>query len=213
MDWREVAEISITVVPLTLYFGFLGLVNIRRRPTVVSGRRDFLVVVAAFLPLLYRPMRMVLSLGDVFWQSAVIGVVGVILWLLLPREFTSWVVYSVSEADITRSIESILRRMPVRYSHVGNRFICEPPNGSLVISSMPLLRNVAVYLEGTKNTSFFARLGEHLQRDLSQVESQPSLSGHCFLAVAVTLLATPLVWMFVKHDGLYALLKRWLSAG
>ena len=207
----QAAEMTAIIVPLALYFGFLGLVNIRRRPTVVSGRLDFVVVIIAFLPLLYRPLSMVIGLGGVAWQASIFLAVAVILWLLLPREFTSWVVYSVSREDVTQCLELILHRLKISHVRRENRIDCQPPYGSLVISNMPLLRNVTVYVEGSRETAFFERLGEELQRDLGKVASQPSLSGHCFLAVAATLLLTPLVVM--AHEPVLAFLRRWLAAG
>lgn len=213
MAMREAAEAMAVILPLVLYFGFLGLVNIRRRPTVVSGRLDFVVVILAFLPLLYHPVRMVVSFGGPAWKGAVFAAVALVLWLLLPREFTSWVIYSISEATLTRRLEGILRREGVAFVRRGNRIECEPPAGTLVISNMPMLHNVTIYLQDGRETAFFERLGEALQEELSAVESRPSLSGHCFLAVAVTLLFAPLVYMIASPNGLYAWLRGWLSAG
>ena len=212
MDLRQAGEVTAIIIPLALYFGFLGLVNIRRRPTVISGRLDFLVVILAFLPLLYHPVRMVMHLGNLWWQAAVIGAVAIILWLLLPREFTSWVVYSVSESDLARAIEHVLRRMKVPFTRRGNRIECEPPNGALVISNMPILRNVTIYLEHGGDPAFFAQVGRELTSDLSRLESRPSLSGHCFIAVAVSLLITPLLMIAHSHD-LLARLRHWLGVG
>jgi len=212
MDWPTTAELTIVVVPLALYFGFLGLMNIRRRPTVIRGRFDFLLVIIAFLPLLYKPVMMVLWLGGFAWRASVLTGIGIVLWALLPREFTSWVVYSVSGADVTRSLEHILWRMQIPYTRRDNRFQCAPPNGTLVISNMSALRNVTIYLESTRETAFFARLGPELRRELNRVESKPSLSGHCFLAVAATLFLTPVIWVLV-NPPVYAMLRRWLSAG
>ncbi len=209
----EIAGAALTLVPLAVYFGFLGAVNIRRRPTVIGGRTDFLVVIFAFLPLLYRPMLLILSLGNWIWQGTVILAVALVLWMLLPREFTSWVVYSVSEEDVARSLERILWRMHVPYTRRDNRIQCEPPYGTLLISNMPLLRNVTVYLEGRRDARFFAQVGRELREELGRIESQPSLGGHCFLAIAVTLLLTPLVFTLVNSHSVMAWIWRWLSAG
>ena len=213
MDWRTTAEVLVIVVPLGLYFGFLGLVNIRRRPTVIGGRLDFLVVIVAFLPLLFRPVRLVLSLGGVAWQASILGGIGIVLWLLLPREFTSWVIYSVSEAEATRGLERILWRMRVPYTRRENRFQLDPLGGTLIISNMPLLRNVTVYLESTGETAFFERLGRELREELSRAEGRPSLSGHCFLAASASLFLAPLIWVLFDAPNIYAMLMRWLSAG
>jgi hypothetical protein len=209
---RQAGELTFTIVPLAAYFGFLGWVNIRRQPTVVNGRHDFIVVILAFLPLLYRPVRMAMALGQVYWQISVLGAVGVTLWLLLPREFTSWVVYSVSAKQLTQTLELALHRMRVPFARRGNRIECEAPHVSLVINDMPLLRNVTVHFQGERDRAFFDRVGQEVKKDLSQTESQPSLSGHCFLVVAAMLLLTPLLLIAHNHDVI-AHLMRWLRLG
>ena len=213
MDWRTTTEVIFIVVPLGLYFAFLGLVNLRRRPTVIGGRLDFLLVIVAFMPLLYRPVRMLLSLGNFAWQAFVLGGIVLVLVRLLPREFTSWVIYNVSEAEVRRSLERILWRMHAPYTRRENRFLFPPPRGTLVINNMPLFRNVTVYLESARDTSLFERLGRELQEDLQRSESPPGLSGHCFLAASATLLIAPFAWMLLQGSNIYAMLIRWLSAG
>jgi len=184
--WARVATV---VVPVAIYFLVLGLLNSRRHPQLLTGRRDFALLIAALSPLFALPA---LSLIGVSLPS-VVGVVAAVAAgiLLLAPKGGSWVVYNIPPDQARRAIDSALDQAGMPHSPAGRGFRLHGGNGFVQVSDFPLLRNVSIRLRGA-DEQLARRFEERLGRIVAGLEAETSPMAVALLLVATAMLVAPL---------------------
>lgn len=206
-----VSQFLVNLVPPAAYFLILGLINSASHPVVVSGRRDFAVLMLVFLPLIVWPLPflfgLLVGLGWWSWLVAAGGVIlaGLGLRRLLPGRWQSWVIYNTSETQCRNILQAVLRDM--RQDCLGDEttggMIIPAANVRIAFGSFPLLRNVSLQVEavnGEVREEMLAEIIGRLRCRLSELALLPSTGGVCLLLLGVVLLVLPLC-MMSRHVG------------
>jgi len=176
------------VLPVALYFLLLGLLNSRRRPQLLTGRRDFILLTAALSPLVLMPVAEMLGLSLLHvGLSAIALLAGVAL--LAPRG-RSWVIYNLPPGQIRGILSRSLDSSGLSSKPAGSAFALDA-GGLLRISHFPLLRNVTLRLDGASPETA-ARVEEALTASLGRCRAETSPMAVALLLVATAMMLAPL---------------------
>ncbi len=182
-------RVAAVLIPVALYFLALGLLNSRRHPQLLPGRRDFALLLLALGPLLLLPM---LSLH---WSvPATVGLaaaVAAVLWLLAPRPGT-WVLYNLTPAEADRAVDRALDAAGLDARRDGRRWRLPDSGAALEVRDFHLLRNVTVRMTGG-DAELHRRFENALAARLARVEAETTPTAMALLLVAAAMLVAPLV--------------------
>ncbi|HOD81414.1 MAG: hypothetical protein BWX88_02731 [Planctomycetes bacterium ADurb.Bin126] len=181
-------RIATVVLPVAVYFFILGLLNSRKTPQLLTGRRDFVLMIAALSPLLLLPLVEALRPWPLAAALALAGAVGAVA-LLAPRG-QNWVVYNLPADQARQIIARSLEQLGVDYQRQGASFRLDG-SARLRVSGFPMLRNVSLYLEGGRD-DLGKRLEDQLTRTLATVPAETTPMGVSLLLVATAMLVAPL---------------------
>lgn len=135
------------LMPLGMYFLLLGLLNSRRHPQLLSGRRDFTLLMAAFSPMLILPALSALSLS--WWSGlAVMGAVVALTAIGAPRS-GRWVIYNLPADEARQVIRRALEAEGLAFEEGPGGFLAGEGRLGIQISAFGLLRNVSIRLSGS----------------------------------------------------------------
>ncbi|MFA6134658.1 MAG: hypothetical protein WC869_11650 [Phycisphaerae bacterium] len=189
----EISMRIVTVmVPVAVYFLILGLLNSRRRPQILSARRDFAILLTALSPLVFLPAWALLGVSWPVMLAVPLVLVAAIAMLAPPAR--SWVVYMLSAREAREVVSCVLRRLNQDFSPQGDGFVIPSLGARVELSGFSLLRNVTIRLHGGDQAlarSFRQALGTHLRT----VETEPSAMAISLLLVSTAMLAAPLALM------------------
>jgi len=195
-------RIATVMVPVALYFLIVGLLNSRRRPQLLTGRRDFALLVVALSPLFALPA---LSYFGVTLRTVAVaaGCVAAVVWLLAPRGKT-WVIYNLLPSEAAEIAAHVLRDAGVHFTPTRHGFEI-PAGGSVELSAFRMLRNVTVRLRGGDET-LARRFEAGLEREVSAVRVETAPMAVAMLLVAVAMMVTPLTLVAHRADEIVRLL-------
>lgn len=202
-------QVALVVVPAAVYFLLLGMLNSRPSPQLLSGRTDFFILNAAFFPLVCVPVLN--AFGAAPWT--VLGAVALLLGaarLLGPARQGNWVVYNISLPEALRVAERALREMDEPFSRQGRRLALGNRPVTLSFSSVPLLRNVSISVQGHGGDGFCADFQARIGGQLSAVRAPVSAMATAFLLIATALLAAPLGVLANRMPEMVRLITDWV---
>lgn len=186
------------IVPIAVYFLFLGLVNSHARPYLVSSRTDFIALTCVLAPLLIAPIP-TLAASGLLWLLAIgAGVLAWVFFAMLPAADAGWVIYNISASRGRAVVDACLRELGWFGTWDDNAWHGDA--GRLYVTALPVLRNVSVHLEfaGAQAPRRTADLARAIEARLGRVEQLPSTTGACMVILGIGLLALP-VWMMGRH--------------
>jgi asparagine N-glycosylation enzyme membrane subunit Stt3 len=158
-------RIATVVVPVALYFLILGLLNSRRRPQLLRGRRDFALLIVALSPLFVLPV--------LHWSGG------------------SWVIYNVTPSQAVRAVGDALRAAGLDSSGRDGAFDLTGRAATVQVSPFPLLRNVSIRMTGTDRRAS-GRFEAALARQLGGISAETTPMAMALLLVAAAMLVAPL---------------------
>jgi len=180
-------RITTVVVPSAVYFLIIGLLNSRRRPQLLTGRRDFALLMAAICP------AFLLSLGSLAGSApAMIALVagGAVAVLFLAPKTPTWVIYNISHQAGCSAACRALRDIGID-ARPGARGIEVVDSGVFVeVGGFSLLRNVSIRLRGA-DRAFSRRFGAALAQVLSEMPVPTTPMASSFLMIATAMLVAP----------------------
>ena len=192
--------LAIACVPLALYLVWLGVLNLRCRPTVVSGALDAaalafgvtgLVVIG---PLnLFLPDAATRRFGPFVWLL-VLGfyLLSVILYLLVARP--RLVVFNIRPENLRPVLDEMVRRLDSQAQIAGDAIHLPQLAVQLHLDVAPTMRNVTLVATGDlQSQSGWARLERELAKDLRKVEMLRNPRGFTLLTLGVVLAGWPLL--------------------
>lgn len=187
--------IAAVVVPVSLYFLVLGLLNTRHRPQLLRARRDFAMLIVALSPLLVCPL--LTWMGHSLAALAVAAAVAVAAMLALRPPRASWVVYNITPAEAFDAVARSLERGGLSFERDQGDRIFRLPHGSVELSSFPLLRNVSIRMTGCDDRAveLFERA---LAGRIELLSAQTTPMAMALLLVATAMLVAPLVMVAPK---------------
>ena len=181
-------RIAAVTAPVAIYFLVLGLLNSRRTPQVLTGRQDFILMIAALLPAILLPGLewAGLSLG---WSVGVTAVLVAAIALVAPRG-PNWVVYNLPLDQARDAVAETLRAMDLSFTRTEEGFSIDQPAAKVRLGGFALLRNVSIRLEGDHDLA--RRFETQFARTLGASSAQTTPMAMALLLVATGMLVTPL---------------------
>ncbi|MBI5726019.1 MAG: hypothetical protein HZA50_18815 [Planctomycetes bacterium] len=199
----ECLRVAALVGPVAVYFLIVGLLNSRQRPQLISGRRDFAIMLVAVSPLFLSPIIQVLGLS--FWSLlAGLSLVFCGIWLFAPRGH-SWVIYNLPADEAGRLIKGAMARLGIDCG--ASQFSASGGAGglSVKVSSFPVLRNMSVKLTGCDNRTAM-RFQAELSRRLAATPSEATATAMVMLLLATAMLIVPLTMVVQQVPDIVRLL-------
>lgn len=184
-------QVALVAVPAALYFLLLGLLNSQRAPQLLAGRRDFILLVAAFLPILAVPVLNYVGASTVT-VILVVACVLVAAILAAPAKGGSWVIYNIQAPEALRACERALRSMNLPFARHGRRLRLEGLDAELRLSAMPLLRNVSISVSGKDSGKVGTDFEPLLTQHLGSVRGEVTPMAMAFVLIATVMLVAPL---------------------
>ena len=182
-------HIATVVVPVAVYFLILGLLNTRRRPQLLTGRRDFALLVVALAPIFVLPALNYVGVSLVSVSLALGAVVAVIRVLAPPRG--TWVIYNIPLAEARAAVESALAGMDLEIVPIERGWQIENPRAKVELGGFSLLQNVSVRIRGG-DEQLTRRFERRLSGAISCVQCEPRPVAVMMLLVATGMLVAPL---------------------
>ena len=188
MSMRIVAMVA----PVAVYFLILGLLNSRRHPQLLTGRKDFTLLVTALGPVVFLP-----AMGVFGYSMPVLVAVAAVLVasvVLLAPPGRSWVVYNLSGDSAADVLSGALRNMGLEFTRRGERFLLTAPAAEIELNGFSLLRNVTIRMCGgdDKLAGAFQRT---LAARLGTIQAKPNAMAVSLLLVSTAMLTAPLALM------------------
>jgi len=188
-------QIAAAIGPVALYFLVLGLLNTRRRPQLVRGRVDFILLLAALCPLVICPLAAWTGWSSVAIAAAAAAALAAV-WMLSPSR-ESWVIYNITGAEALDAVANALDQAGLDHARRPDMQSFTVPGGEISLSSFPLLRNVSIRMAGCDARS--AQLFEQaLAGNVSRLGAQTTPMAMAMLLVATAMLVAPLVMVAPK---------------
>ncbi len=184
-------QVAAVVAPVAIYFLLLGLLNSQPNPQMLNARSDFILLNAAFAPVLCVPVLN--YFGTPFWAAPVaIVMMLVVSAALAPRRTSNWVVYNITLPAAFRAAERALMTMGESFDRRDRRILLRGKDLALKFSAMPLLRNVSISVEGDDTTDFGKKFESLLAAQLTGIPAVATPMAVTFLLIATAMLITPL---------------------
>jgi len=199
------SEVLIAVAPLAMYLVLLGLLNLRKRPHVLTGSREIMLVGLALSGLvaigpmqLFFPMNAANEFGTYVWVLLFIFyILLLLLWVLISRP--RLIVYNVASPQLRAVLSDVAMKLDSEARWAGDCLALPQLNVQLHLESFGFMRNVCLVSTGAEPSfTNWRRLEELLRGALKQVEVSRSPRGYTFLVVGL-LFATGLLFNVVKH--------------
>jgi hypothetical protein len=192
-------RLAIAMLPLAAYALMLAMLNLRRRPVVVSGGRDLAALAFALSgvvfvgPLeLFRPEAATAELGNYVWLvMLVLYWLVVLLAVLLSRP--RLVVYNANLDELHPGLAEVAGRIDPEARWAGNHLSLPRLGVQLHVDGFHLMRNVSLVASGgEQNIEGWQRLARELAVTLRSVRVKPNPRAAGFLLAAIGLVAVSL---------------------
>ena len=188
-------HLCIAVTPLAIYMVWLGFINLRRRPTVVSGFKDafFLALaVSGFAtagPLeLFLPETAAYRFGRLVWVL-LLALYCLIAALVILSMRPRIVIYNLSGDELRPALAAVIQKIDAQSRWVGETIDLPSLEVHLHQDRSIATRNIQLVASGPlQNFAGWNELEKELRRELSQVDTSPNSFGYSFLLFAFMLL-------------------------
>lgn len=211
---------AIAASPLAAYLILLGLVNLRRRPLLVTGAGDLAALgvalsgVAFVGPIsLFRPEDATAELGNFVWLFLLAFYW---LWLTLivmvcrPR----LVIYNLTAEELRPVLSQTARQVDATCRWAGEGLSLPARGVNVHIDSFSWMRNTSLVASGgTQDLAGWTRLTKAVERALRNVESRPSRWGPTMLVAGGGLLGTAILRMAADPPAVAIALRQLFAFG
>lgn len=211
---------AIAASPLAAYLILLGLVNLRRRPLLVTGGGDLatlgvaLTGVAFVGPIaLFRPDEATVELGDFVWLFLLAFYW---LWLTLfvmvcrPR----LVVYNVTAEELRPVLSQAARQVDPTCRWAGPSLTLPGVGVEAHLDSFAWLRNTSLVASGgQQDLAGWRRLTKTLERSLREAETRPNRRGPVLLTAGGGLLLAVVLRMAASPEAVAIAMRQLFAFG
>lgn len=210
-------HLCIAITPLAIYLLWLARVNLRRRPTVISGFRDafyLALAVSGFAtagPLeLFLPETAAFRFGVWVWLLLIVLyclVASLAILSLRPRI----VAYNLSSDELRPALASAVQKLDPQARWVGDTVDMPGVEIHLHHERSPAMRNIQLVSSGAhQNFAAWTDLEKELKRELAESNSSPSGIGLSFLMVAALFLAVVAAAIVGDRESMAQMLQEML---
>jgi hypothetical protein len=191
----QTTELLIAALPLAMYLVLLGLVNLRRRPYVLTGAREAMLVGLALCGLaiigpmeLFFPQQAANQFGPYIWLLLIVFyLLVVMLWILIARP--RLVIYNISSAQLRAVLSEVANKLDPEARWAGDALALPRLNVQLYVDTFDVMRNVSLVSTGAdQNLTNWRRLEGALRSTLREVAVPRSPRGYSFLSIGTLLL-------------------------
>ena len=192
--------LTVACGPLALYLLWLGAINLRRRPLVMTGTLDVAALAAAVSGLMVvGPMNLFLPeaagrrFGPLAWPLLLaFYALCVVLYVLVARP--RLVIFNLSPEQLRQMLEGLARRLDSDARLAGDAVQLPQLGVQLHLEAAMAMRNVSLVATGDRQShSGWKRLERELRTALAAVEVTSNPRGFTFLAFGLLLVGWPLV--------------------
>lgn len=187
-------RMSLAVAPLALYGLMLGVMNVSRRPCLISGTRDFAALAIALMGLvIIGPMELLLpdaaanqlgSYGYVWLLMLAFYALSVLFLALIARP--KLVVYNISLQELRETLEQLAAELDEEHSWAGDNLVLPNLGVQLHLDNFPPLRNVTLCSSGDRQSYLGWRtLEQELAERLHSVQVPANPWGVSLIAISL----------------------------
>jgi hypothetical protein len=189
-------RLCLALGPVAIYLLLLGMINLSRRPVLVSGARDTATLALALSGLivigpmeLFFPYSAAARFGDWVWLLLVaLYVLSVVLILLLLRP--RLVIYNISVDKLRSLLADAVERLDADAHWAGDSLALPQLKVQLYIDNYPPLRNVSLVSTGSSQSQAgWRRLELVLLAALARAEVPRNPRGWSLLAAGLLILS------------------------
>jgi hypothetical protein len=188
--------------PLAIYLILLGLINLGRRPLVISGTRETLSLGLALMGLvvvgpmtLFMPEHAATRFGELVWIMLLAFYV-LCLTLIVMLSRPRLVVYNISAQELRLALDAAARRIDADAVWAGKNLVLPLARVHLHVENFPPLGNVALLATGLdQSVSGWRRLEAALRETLRGTPAAAGPHGFWMLVCGVLILAALGFWV------------------
>ena len=199
-------HLAIALTPLTLYFVWVGFLNLRRRPSVVNGFRDITLLclgisgcaIAGPLELFF-PEIAPYENGLITWLLLVgmyLLLVTLIVLLMRPR----LIIYNLSAEELRSVINGAAIPLDPQSRWTGDSFLMPNLGVHLHVERHALMRTLQLISSGSaQSIEGWRRLEKEIRGELREKKSRPGIAGMVLCSIA-TLMVALVAWSLTRDD-------------
>jgi hypothetical protein len=188
--------------PLAIYLVLLGLVNLSRRPLVISGTRESLSLGLALMGLvvvgpmqLFMPQEAAVRFGEFVWLL-LLGFYLLCLSLLIMLSRPRLIVYNIPAEELRLALDAAARRIDADTLWAGKALSLPLARVHLHVESFPPLGNVALLSTGDEQSlSGWKRLEVSLRETLRETTVPMQAHGFWMLLTGTMILTGLTFWV------------------
>lgn len=186
-------RVYVAVTPLALYLLVVGAAHFRRRPTLVSGARDWLALMLAAAGLLavgplelFLPEHAATRFGGVVWLLLV-GLYALVMVLAVTGQRPQWVIYQVAPEEALEALQTACREAGEHFVLAGNTLYLPQADIELRIQAGRRWRTAVISAARIPPVEVWRRLETGLAQALARVESPLTWIGPVLVTAALVL--------------------------
>lgn len=209
----DILSLYIALIPLSIYLLVMGLVNLSRRPFVVSGVRDLGVLCLAatgFIVVgpmeLFFPVEASFRFGSYVWLL-LLAIFFLLIVLLLLAQRPRINIYNISLSDLRPILSDLAMELDPTARWAGDSLAMPKKGVQFYLEPTPALKNVSlVAYKKEQNLESWRILENSLRRGLRHVKSSHRRT------VGMALFLTGLIMFILLNGMVWFYLEAFLAA-
>lgn len=207
-------RIGVALAPLALYLLFLAVLNLLRRPVLMTGARDIAALgfgVSGLMlvgPIeLLHPQSAVNQLGPYIWVLSV-SLYTLLLSLVILLGRPRLVVYNISVEELRPMLAHVIEHLDPQHRWAGTSLSLPKLNVQLHLETNALMRNVSLVANGDHQShTGWRQLELALAQQLAPARVSPNAWG-LSLSLAALTMAAVVAWIApFNHQTILAALR------
>ena len=191
--------ISLSLIPLAVYFLFLGIIHASRRPFILSGDADTALLCAAVSGMVFvGPINMFFPINAAIQFGAYIWLILAILYFLITMLIILYsrprlIVYNIDKAQLKEILEKIAVRLDENSAWAGDSLYIPQQDLDLHLEFVSGLKNVTI----VSNEKYSSRLRWRNLKRLLKSELKQTSASRNWLSIVIFLLSAILILVTV----------------
>ncbi|HOA53437.1 MAG TPA: hypothetical protein PKI05_14385 [Thermogutta sp.] len=209
----------LALVPVGIYLIVIGALNLARRPVVMTGMQDRVLLGLATIGLivvgpveLFLPLPVYVAYGPTVWLIAIV-LLTLVIGLLILAAPPKLVIFNASVHEVRSLVSETAVELDPESRWAGDCLHMPNLRVQLFLHVSPGWRNATLSAIGNnQDYQGWHRFGQALTKRLAMLEVRPNLRGLYLLLTGSVLLATCMISAFREPTILSQLLSRIISS-